>query len=378
MAYKDKYSKSNLNKLKSKEVDAQLLKDVSALKKGTTGFGNSVKSSNIVNTNDESLSDVFRSNYPTYSYAGGSGGGGMSNISNILKAYEQGAESNRAVAKQTYESKRSDLLTSLKRFQEQNAKDVERTQRAYLSDQASLESAIAQADRQNRINASARGLGGSGLQQLSQLQNLLSQGQTISDMATENQDTLEKLRTALANEKENTNKSLKDILDVYNNTLSSINSDLAANKANIEYQAREAAANRAASANSAAAQIAAQNAENEAAARADEKAFKASLSKYQKKYSDALGKATSSKKAKEAKQSYEKSISKLLEQYAIPSDSNVYKSAYNYLTDTYTNDFNTLGSLESRVNLWNYILNPSDYIDAKNQLKQTPGKFRIW
>ena len=165
---------------------------------------------------------------------GGSGGYYTLDIGGMLKAYDQQAQADRDVAKSTYESKRSDLLTSLKRFQEQNAKDVERTQRAYLSDQASLESAIAQADRQNRINASARGLGGSGLQQLSQLQNLLSQGQTISDMATENQDTLETLRNNLANYEEDTNKSLKDVLDAYNNTLTNINAQLATNKANAE------------------------------------------------------------------------------------------------------------------------------------------------
>lgn len=166
--------------------------------------------------------------------SGGSGGYYTLDIGGMLKAYDQQAEADRAVAKQTYESRRSDLLTSLKRFQEQNAKDVERTQRAYLSDQASLESAIAQADRQNRINASARGLGGSGLQQLAQLQNLLSQGQNISDMASENQNNLEELRNALTREEENTNKSLKDILDIYNNNLNSINAQLATNKANAE------------------------------------------------------------------------------------------------------------------------------------------------
>lgn len=167
---------------------------------------------------------------------GGSGGYYTLDISGMLKAYEQQAQADRDVAKSTYDSKRSDLLTSLKRFQEQNAKDVERTQRAYLSDQASLESSIAQADRQNRINAASRGLGGSGLQQLAQLQNLLSQGQTISDMATENQNTLGNLRTSLANYEEDTNKSLKDILDAYNNTLTNINAQLATNKANAEVQ----------------------------------------------------------------------------------------------------------------------------------------------
>ena len=191
------------------------------------------KTPKIDNNYNAAISDYTKSLVGTGG-SGGSGGYYTLDIGGMLKAYDQQAQADRAVAKSTYESKRNDLLTSLKRFQEQNAKDVERTQRAYLSDQASLESAIAQADRQNRINASARGIGGSGLQQLAQLQNLLSQGQNISDMATENQETLETLRNNLANYEEDTNKSLKDILDVYNNNLNSINAQLATNKANAE------------------------------------------------------------------------------------------------------------------------------------------------
>ena len=121
------------------------------------------KTSSLNNNYDSAISDYTKGLVGTGA-SGGSGGYYTLDINNMLKSYDQQAEADRAVAKQTYESRRNDLLTSLKRFQEQNAKDVERTQRAYLSDQASLESAIAQADRQNRINASARGLGGSGLQ----------------------------------------------------------------------------------------------------------------------------------------------------------------------------------------------------------------------
>ena len=325
-----------------------------------------------------STQNLFRDNYPTYTYTGGSGGGGMIDISNILKAYEQGAEANRATVKQTYESRRNDLLTSLKRFQEQNAKDVERQQRVYLSDQAALESAIAQADRQNRINAASRGLGGSGLQQLAQLQNLLSQGQTISDMATENQNTLESLRTALANQEEDTQTSLNNILDVYNNALLSIDSDLAANKANIEYQARENAASRVAAASSAAAQIAAQNAAYDAQAREDENAFKAQLDDAQRIYKKALEGATSSKKVKEAKETYEASVAEILKENAIPSTSSYYKSAYDYLTNAYTSALDNTSNLESKLNLWKWITDPAGYVDIKNELKQTPGKFRIW
>lgn len=207
---------------------------------------------------DISTNDIMDQYGSTGGYSSG-GGAGMIDISNILKSYEQGAQTQRDIAKQTYNTKREDLLTSLKRFQEQNAKDVANQQKSYLSNQASLESAIAQADRQNRISAAARGLGGSGLQQLAQLQNLLSQGQTISNMATENQGAMDKLRTLMSNMQEDTKTAEARALADYNNTLNSIASNLAANKANIEYQAREAAANRARSASSQAAAYAQAN-----------------------------------------------------------------------------------------------------------------------
>lgn len=176
----------------------------------------------------------------------GSGGYGGSNIdlSGILSAYDQAAAANRATAKQTYETQRSDLLTSLKRFQEENARNVENQKRNYLLGQSALESARAEADRQSRIGTSARGLAGSGLQQLAQLQNLISQGQDISNLATENQQAMDSLRLALAQREEDTNTDIANALAVYNNALQSIDADLATNKANIQYQAQENEANR--------------------------------------------------------------------------------------------------------------------------------------
>lgn len=240
--------------------------------------------------------------------SGGSGGYYTLDIGNMLKAYEQQADADRAVAKQSYDTARNDLLTSLKRFQdqyntskedlattlnrykqeydtsldtlatalnrykEQNALDVKNQQKDYVSGQAAIEAAIQQADRQNRISAAARGLGGSGLQQLAQLQTLLSQGQNISNLANENQSVMDALRTALANKEEDTNKSrealrreytnreedtnralealrkeytnreedintnLSNLLNTYTNNLNSINARLATNKANAEVQ----------------------------------------------------------------------------------------------------------------------------------------------
>lgn len=170
---------------------------------------------------------------------GGSGGGYVKptlDISGLLKAYQSQADADKSAAKQVYDTTRNDLLTSLKRFQEQNKKDVQNQQRSFLSNQASLESARAQADRQNRIASSARGLGGSGLQQLAQLQNLMAQGQDVSDLATDNSQKMDTLRQALQQMQSDTDNKLSSALSTYNNALKSIEANLAKSKAEAEMQ----------------------------------------------------------------------------------------------------------------------------------------------
>jgi hypothetical protein len=196
----------------------------------------------------DKATNEFMSAFGDLGSGGGGYGGSNIDLSGILSAYDQAAAANKATAKQTYETTRGDLLTSLKRYQEENAKNVENQKRSYLLGQSALESARAEADRQSRIGTSARGLAGSGLQQLAQLQNLISQGQDISNLATENQQTMDALRTALAQRQEDTDTKLANALAVYNNALSSIEAETATNKANIQYQAQEAEANRRASA----------------------------------------------------------------------------------------------------------------------------------
>ena len=112
---------------------------------------------------------------------------------NAQSAYDTSSET----AKRSYETTRSDLLTSIKRFQEQNARDVQQQRQSYLTEQAALEAAREAANRQSRISSAARGLAGSGLQQLEQMQNLLNQGQQISELAGENQTVRENLARAL-------------------------------------------------------------------------------------------------------------------------------------------------------------------------------------
>ena len=224
--------------------------------------------------------------YPTLaSYTGGGSSGGSSYLSGLISAYNQSADADRALAQQVYDTTvrnlntalsraedtyntgvsnanraydttASSLLRSLERFQNENKKSVEAQKRNYLSEQAALEDARFEADRQNRISAAARGIGGSGLQQLAQLQTLLSQGQDISELALANRNTLGDLReqlvqaqedydtdlanaqttrddtlaallTTLTNAREDNTNSLNDALLTYQNTLGSINANLA-------------------------------------------------------------------------------------------------------------------------------------------------------
>lgn len=347
-------------------VNANTLVNGGMVKVPTTTLSGSGGTVTAPITNTESVADILRANYPTLS-GGGAGGSssssyvdpsGMIDISNMLKAYEDAAAANKAVAEQSYNTRRNDLLTSLKRYQEQNAQDVAAQQKTYLSNQALVESAIAEADRQNRISASARGLGGSGLQQLAQLQTLLSQGQTISDMATENQETVNNLRKVLANYDEDTQTALADLEKTRENTIRGIESDLGTNKASLEYQAREKAADRVHAQQMAeaatAAQIAMQNAQFEAKAREDERALNSQLATLAKNYenemsaidsmsSSALKDAYGTKKASEAKKSlydtYYSGLGDILNAYSVGGTS-LAQSQYDTLSNLY-NKYNT-------------------------------------
>ena len=255
-------------------------------------------------TLDNSKSEKTPS-YPTLSTytGGGSSGGsgsGSSYLSGLISAYNQSADADRAVAQQVYDTTvrnlntalgraeesyntgvsnanraydttASSLLRSLERFQNENKKNVELQKRNYLSEQAALEDARFEADRQNRISAASRGIGGSGLQQLAQLQTLLSQGQDISELALANRnalgdlreqlmeaqedydtdlanaqatrdDTLASLLTALNNAREDNTNSLNDALRTYQNTLNSINANLADKTATARANAAASAA----------------------------------------------------------------------------------------------------------------------------------------
>lgn len=156
----------------------------------------------------------------------------------MINAYNQAAQAQKDTANQTYQSKRQDLLTSIKRFQEQNALQQQQQRQDYLSTRADLEDARYQADRATMVDAASRGISGSGLQQLSQLQNLIAQGREVSENANANQQAMDALRTALREAQEDTDKSLNDILNEYNLNVQNIDANTANLIAQLEYNER--------------------------------------------------------------------------------------------------------------------------------------------
>ena len=203
---------------------------------GQAALGGSVAAASGINAPSGLQDYDLNSLYSLYGGGSGSGGGGgyspmKANISGILSAYDKQAESARQIAETKYKNTREDLLTSLKRFQEENATNVQNQKTSYLSEQASMESAREQANRQNRISAASRGIGGSGLQQLAQLQNLIGQSEQISKSAGSNQQAMDKLATLLRNYEEDSDTKMKQAEQERADTLNTIASTLAAQKA---------------------------------------------------------------------------------------------------------------------------------------------------
>lgn len=104
--------------------------------------------------------------------------------------------------KSSNEQSRNDLLTSLKRFQESNAESMRTQQQDFNASRASLEDETFMNQRNTIANTAARGLGGSGLQQLAQLQNRLAAGKNLNTLAQKNQNVQDSLRKAMTQQQQ--------------------------------------------------------------------------------------------------------------------------------------------------------------------------------
>lgn len=316
--------------------------------------------------------------YSLYGGGSGSGGGGgytpmKADISGLLSAYDKQAESANQIAETKYKNTREDLLTSLKRFQEENAQNVQNQKTSYLSEQASMESAREQANRQNRISASARGIGGSGLQQLAQLQNLIGQSEQISKSAGSNQQAMDKLATLLRNYEEDSDTKMRQAEQERADTLNTIASTLASQKAAAIAQNEQNYVNAVNAARAQAAASRASASSNNAAARQTANAAQGALTLMQANLRNEIKEASQMSKSElkntygssdltrvknAINQAYLANLSELQQSYAL--DTGTIKTAQNninaLLSDLYLkeND-NTFGSA-FKNNLINYTL----------------------
>lgn len=191
-----------------------------------------------------------------YSSSGGSGGGGVSvpntqpigiDLSDILAAYTASAEAqkkavsdsvaaqkkmledNLAAQLKTLEtseaSQRDALLTSLKRFQEDTAKARSQQQASFNANRADLEAQAFMANRAAVQSAASRGLGGSGLQQLAQLQNLINQSGEVNELATGNTEALNTLAQNLARQEQDTTTNINNIVKEMQNKKESLTTE---------------------------------------------------------------------------------------------------------------------------------------------------------
>lgn len=222
-----------------------------------SGSTNNTSTNNTNNSNRDALEKAYLDSLR------GAGGGYASEIdlANILNTYTQSANAQKQTISDSAASQRQGLLDSLKRFQSETDEARNRQRRAYNASRADLEGQAFMANRQAARSAAARGLGGSGLQQLAQLQALMNQGDAVNQLAQSNTDTLKAIATAAQNKEEDTNKALQTLDKETANKLAQIDANTANLQAQLQYNeavrledAKARAAQAAASGNSALAQ----------------------------------------------------------------------------------------------------------------------------
>lgn len=194
------------------------------------------KASGVYGAKKYSVRDLYN-NLMSTGAVSSSGGVYRPDTSQAIAAYNKQAEANRAAAKTQYDTTINDLVTKMNRFRESNEKSRINQKQSYLANQSAIDTAKAQADRQSRISNAARGLGGSGLQNIAEIQNELGVQGDISKLAGENQFVMDDLTSQLKQAEEDTERGKTNAKRVYDDSLRSIASDLANRIAQVNYEA---------------------------------------------------------------------------------------------------------------------------------------------
>lgn len=144
----------------------------------------------------------------------------------VINAKTASAQAQKDALTTSYESNRQTLLDSIKRFQRQTEENRDAQREAYLLQRGDLENAAFMADRQSRISAASKGLSGSGLQQLAQLGNILSQSSEINKAARANQKAQDDLTTKLNDAQAQSDRELINLENTHAGNITNIDRSL--------------------------------------------------------------------------------------------------------------------------------------------------------
>lgn len=161
-------------------------------KKTSTKNKNTGKVTPVITTSNKGYQDAsFDDLYNKYLNALGGGGGGASAGSKIdltpyINSLKEGANASKKTISDSYAAERNYLATQLANFQKDTEKARKIQTDAYNSARADLEEQAYMNTRAAQQSAAARGLGGSGLQQLAQLSSQIESSKQTSDLSQAN------------------------------------------------------------------------------------------------------------------------------------------------------------------------------------------------
>lgn len=187
--------------------------------------------------NNSVISDALQNAQNNSNYWSSIGGATANriDITPMINAFNQAAESSKASQLADRDIKRADLLATIERLREDTAESRRQQRLAYNATRADLEEQAYMANRSAMQSAAARGLGGSGLQQLAQLQNLIQTSQATNTAAQSNVSAQSELTKNLQRGEQDYSTDVANVETNYLNAIKAIDANLANQIANAYY-----------------------------------------------------------------------------------------------------------------------------------------------
>lgn len=202
-----------------------------------TGKVTPVIKANTKNYQGASFDDLY--NKYLNALGGGTGGasaGGKIDLTPYITSLKEGADANKKTLSDTYSSQRNQLSTKLRQQQENTETARKQLMDAFNSSRADLEEQAYMNNRAAQQSAAARGLGGSGLQQLAQLSSQIESSKQTSDLSKSNTEGQNTLTKELKDVTEEINNSINDLTTEERNKITEIDKNVAQAIADKQYE----------------------------------------------------------------------------------------------------------------------------------------------